>query len=138
MEKINQYQKNNVLNFIEGNISTINPALDEINKSIVINAELNTKNNWPKPGENLKVEITVISSSPEITIPLSSVAYDGDQSVVFVKASETKFEQRPIIIKKIYAQSAIVSAGLYEDEEIAVNQIFSLKALIRFEDYAEE
>ncbi|MCB0747285.1 MAG: efflux RND transporter periplasmic adaptor subunit [Ignavibacteriae bacterium] len=137
-DKIKAAQKNNVLNFIEGNISTINPALDEINKSIVINAELNTKNNWPKPGENLKVEITVISSSPEITIPLSSVAYDGDQSVVFVKASETKFEQRPIIIKKIYAQSAIVSAGLYEDEEIAVNQIFSLKALIRFEDYAEE
>ncbi len=136
--KIKAYQKNNVLNYVEGNISTINPALDETNKSIVVNAVLNTKNNWPKPGENLKVAITIISPEPVISIPLSAIAYDADKSVVFVKATKNKFEQRPVIIKKIYEQSAIISAGLYEDEEIAINQIFSLKALLRFEDYAEE
>lgn len=136
--KIKVSQKNNVLNFVEGNISTINPALDETNKSIVINSILDTKNNWPKPGENLKVDINIVSPEPIISIPLSAIAYDGDESVVFVKATETRFEQRPVILKRIYESSAIVSAGLYEDEEIAVNQIFSLKALLRFEDYADE
>ena len=136
--KIKVYQKNNMLIYVEGNISTINPALDETNKSLVINAVLNTKDNWPKPGENLKVVITIISPEPVISIPLSAIAYDGDNSVVFVKATENKFEQRPVIIKKIYEQSAIISAGLYEEEDIAVNQIFSLKALLRFEDYSEE
>ncbi|MFZ1289625.1 MAG: efflux RND transporter periplasmic adaptor subunit [Melioribacteraceae bacterium] len=136
--KIKVSQKNNVLIFVDGNISTINPALDETNKSIVINSILVTKNNWPKPGENLKVEISVVSSEPIILIPLSAIAYDGDQSFVFVKASENKYEQRPLIIKKIYEDTAVISAGLYENEEIAVNQIFSLKALLRFEDYADE
>lgn len=136
--KVKVYQKNNVLNFVEGNISTINPALDEANKSIVVNAVLNTKNNWPKPGENLKVAITIVSPEPVISIPLNAIAYDADNSVVFVKVDKNRFEQRPVIIKKIYEQSAIISAGLYEEEEIAVNQIFSLKALLRYKDYAEE
>ena len=46
--KIKVTQKNIETKFVEGSISTINPALDETNKSIVINAVINTKNNWPK------------------------------------------------------------------------------------------
>lgn len=136
--KIKVIQKNNPSKFVEGLISTINPALDETNKSIVINSVINTKNNWPKPGENLRVEITAESLDPIISIPLSAVAYDGDESVVFVKVSNNKFEQRAIKISKIYEKWAVVLTGLKENEEIAVNQIFSLKALLRFEDYAEE
>lgn len=136
--KIKVTQKNNPSKFVEGLISTINPALDETNKSIVINSVINTKNNWPKPGENLRVEITAESLDPIISIPLSAVAYDGDESVVFVKVSNNKFEQRAVKISKIYEKWAVVPTGLKENEEIAVNQIFSLKALLRFEDYAEE
>ena len=55
-----------------------------------------------------------------------------------MRISEKKFEQRSVVIDKIYDQSAIISKGLTEGEEIAVNQIFSLKALLRYEDYAEE
>ncbi len=131
------HQKNNTSKFVEGSIATINPALDEVNKSIVVNAILETKDQWPKPGENLKAEITVASPQPEISIPLSAIAYDGDNSIVFVKISDSKFEQRTISISKIYNQTAIVSSGLSENEEIAIDQIFSLKALVRFEDYAE-
>lgn len=131
------HQKNNISKFVEGEVATINPALDEVNKSIVVNAILDTKNQWPKPGENLKAEITVASPQPEISIPLSAIAYDGDNSIVFVKISDSKYEQRTVSINKIYNQTAIVSSGLSINEEIAIDQIFSLKALVRFEDYAE-
>lgn len=36
-------------------VNSVNPGLDESNRSVIVNIVLNTKNNWPKPGENLEL-----------------------------------------------------------------------------------
>ena len=43
---------------IQGQISSVNPGLDETNRSVVVNIVVNTKNGWPKPGENVRLLIT--------------------------------------------------------------------------------
>ncbi len=136
-DKIKAFQKNNLGNIINAEITTINPALDEANKSIVVNIVASTEKRWPKPGENLRLEIETQYPNKIITIPTSAIAYEKENAVVYVKKSEDSFEQRLINILKINGDRAIINSGLTEGEEVAVNQIFSLKALARFEQYAD-
>ncbi|MCF8261961.1 MAG: efflux RND transporter periplasmic adaptor subunit [Melioribacteraceae bacterium] len=123
---------------INGEIASINPALDENNKSIVVNVILSTKDGWPKPGSNVRMEIESETVREIVTLPMSAVAYENENPIVFVKISESEFEKRVIEIESINNESVVVKDGLKENELIAINQIFSLKALYRFEEFAEE
>ena len=75
--------------------------------------------------------------SPVITVPATAIAYEKENAVVYVKIDNTTYQQRLVNILKINGDRAIIESGLNEGEEIAVNQIFSLKALARFEQYAD-
>jgi cobalt-zinc-cadmium efflux system membrane fusion protein len=129
--------KDNRESSIEGRIETINPGLDENNKSIVVNIIINTKDNWPRPGENVKLDIISDASLNAIIIPLSAVVYEENSAVVFVKHSQNKYEKRFISINEINSNNAIVASGLDIDDEIATSELFTLKALSRFDEFSE-
>jgi cobalt-zinc-cadmium efflux system membrane fusion protein len=122
---------------IEATVTTVNPTLDEINKSISINVISPTKNNWPIPGQNVRLNISVKTPIPVFTIPLSSIEYEGDLPAVFIQHSATEFEKRFIKINRIAGDKVIVSEGLQIGEKVAVTQVFSLKALGKYEEFAE-
>lgn len=136
-DKVKAFQKSNSDRIINAEITTINPALDEANKSIVVNIIAETDDRWPKPGENLRLIIDTKYPSPVITVPATAIAYEKENAVVYVKIDNTTYQQRLVNILKINGDRAIIESGLNEGEEIAVNQIFSLKALARFEQYAD-
>ncbi len=119
-------------------VGSINPGLDEDNRSVVVNIEVKPQNNWPKPGENVRVEISTNSMGEVFAVPLKAVTYDGNQAVVFVKKSENTFEKRTIDISETLDEFAIAKSGIYENDELAVSQVFSLKALSRYELISEE
>ncbi|RKD92337.1 efflux RND transporter periplasmic adaptor subunit [Mangrovibacterium diazotrophicum] len=119
-------------------ISSVNPGLDEDNRSVVVNVEVAPENEWPKPGENVRLAISAISSGEVFAVPLKAVTYDGNQAVVFVKKDDGVFEKRFVDVAEIRDQFAIVKSGMQENEEVAVSQIFSLKALSRYELISEE
>ena len=119
-------------------VSSINPGLDEDNRSVVVNIEVKPQSNWPKPGENVRVEISTNSMGEVFAVPLKAVTYDGNQAVVFVKKSENTFEKRTIDISETLDEFAIAKSGIYENDELAVSQVFSLKALSRYELISEE
>ncbi len=123
---------------LEARIHTINPALDEASRSVTVNILAKTKDRWPLPGHNVQLQIRVRSPEPVLMTPLSAVEYEGEQAVVFVRKDSLTFEKRVITIGRITGDQVIVAAGLDEGEEVAVSQVFSLKALGRFEQYAEE
>ncbi len=136
-DKVLVYKKDRANQAIESVISSINPTLDKENKSIVVNIIAKTKNGWPKPGENVKLDIIFRNVLPTISIPTSAVVYEGDNAIVFVRKSKNKFAIRNIKISKFYGDKLIVSDGLNENDEIAITQLFSLKALSRYEQFAE-
>lgn len=119
-------------------INSVNPGLDESNRSVIVNIVLNTKNNWPKPGENLNLSILTSSQKEVLTVPMEALTYEGNDPIVFVQKSESVFEKRKLDVQEFRDKYAVVRSGLDKNERIAVNQIFSLKALSRFDKIAEE
>lgn len=119
-------------------ITTIQPGLDQENRSIVVNSNLKTENQWPVIGQSIRVQYKAITPDETLSVPMSAVQYEGQNATVFVKINDLQFEIRTITIDRITQDSAIVSSGLSEGEEVAVSQVFSLKALGKFEEFAEE
>lgn len=123
---------------VTATISSVNPGVDENSRSVVVNILVPTSADWPRPGENVRLEI--ISSSPKeiIAIPVEALSYDGNQPVVFVQKEPGVFEKRPIRVAEIGARNVFVEKGLQDGEQVAISKVFSLKALSRYEMIAEE
>ena len=122
---------------LQANVATINPALDEANKSVTVNILAATVDGWPLPGQNVRLEVMVTPPQPVLTLPLSAVQYEGDRAMVFVRTDPRTFEKRAITLSRVNADAVMVSSGLEAGEEVAITQVFSLKALGRYEQYAE-
>lgn len=131
-------QANDSTRKVISKVTSINPALDESNKSVVVNILSKTQKNFPKPRTNLQIEITTTTKDRVIAIPASAISYDEKIPVVFVKHTTNKYEKRRIRIFKNLGSVVLINDGLKENEEIAITQIFSLKALSRFEQFSEE
>lgn len=123
---------------IKATITSINPGLDENSRSVIANIIVPTKNGWPKPGENVRIDIATSSQKEIIAIPVKALTYDGNDPVVFVKREKGVYEKRFIKVSEIRPQSVFVESGLNKGEEVAVSNVFSLKALSRFDNIAEE
>ena len=123
---------------MKAEVSSINPGLDENNRSVIVNVLLATNQNWPKPGENLHLSILTSAPVEVITIPMEALTYEGNDPIVFVQHSETEFEKRKVEVPEFRDKYAVVKKGLEKNEKIAVTQVFSLKALSRFDKIAEE
>jgi cobalt-zinc-cadmium efflux system membrane fusion protein len=121
---------------ISGKIKSINPALDETNRSIVANAVVESKGGFPLPGQNIRVVIKASTNGDAIFIPKNAIVYDGDKAVVFVKSGDN-FTRREIVPGKETDSGVIVSEGIQPGEKVAISELFTLKALIRFEEFAE-
>lgn len=123
---------------LRAEVATINPALDEASKSVTVNIVAATQAGWPLPGQSVRLEVRVTPPQPVLTLPLSAVQYEGDRATVFVRTNPRTFEKRAITISRVNDDAVIVASGLAEEEEVVVTQVFSLKALGRYEQYAEE
>jgi cobalt-zinc-cadmium efflux system membrane fusion protein len=115
----------------------VNPSLDMNNRSVIANILVESKDNWPLPGENVRLEIESSSPVDVITVPMDAITYDNNDAVVFVKLSEDKYEKRILEVTNGQGDYAIVRSGLKESEEVAISQVFSLKALARYEQFAD-
>lgn len=123
---------------LKGIISSMNPGLDENSRSVVSNILVETVNGWPKPGENVRLDVVISSQKQIIAIPIESLTYDGNQPVVFVQRETGVFEKRSIDVAEIRDKFVFLNSGLTNGEVIAVTKVFSLKALSRFDIIAGE
>jgi cobalt-zinc-cadmium efflux system membrane fusion protein len=125
-------------NQIKSLVTSINPGLDESNRSVIVNVLLPSVDGWPKPGENLRLSIKTSSLKEVITIPIEALTYEGNDPIVFIKVNESTYEKRKIQVLEFRDKYVVVSEGLEKNEQLVVSQIFSLKALSRFDKIAEE
>lgn len=119
-------------------VTSVNPGLDENNRSVVINILLQTKDSWPKPGENLHLSIVSSSEIDVLSIPVEALTYEGNDPIVFVQINKSTYEKRKVDVLEFRDKFAVIRNGLHKDERLASSQIFSLKALSRFDKIAEE
>jgi membrane fusion protein, heavy metal efflux system len=123
---------------IESVINTIQPGLDHENRSVIVNSIVTTQNDWPVIGQSVHVQYEAYTPVPVLGIPISAVQFEGQSATVYVKRDDMTYESRPVILSRLFRDSALIESGLAEGEEVAITQIFSLKALGKFEEYSEE
>lgn len=122
---------------IEGTVTTVNPALDEENRSIVLNTILRTDDGWPIVGQSVRMNYAARPLESTFNIPLSAVQFEEQDAAVFVRQSPLRYVKRVVQIERMTNDRAVISSGLEPGEEVAITQVFSLKALERFEQYAD-
>lgn len=122
---------------VEGTVTTINPALDEENRSIVLNTILPTIDGWPVVGQSVRMKYDAQPLDSTFTIPLSAVQFEEQDAAVFVRQSPRQYVKRVVQVERMTNDRAVIGSGLQPGEEIAITQVFSLKALERFEQFAD-
>ncbi len=137
-DSVEIYQKSAAGLAITGTIYSINPSLEPQHKSILVFVKISPKDNWPLPGQNVRMTIFARTQRPVVALPLNAVEFEKESPFVFVKHSLFKYEKRPVRIQRIVGTKVIIASGLQEGEAVAINQIFTLKALSRFEEFAED
>ncbi len=137
-DSVSIFKREKQENLLNATVTSINPGLDENSRSVIANIIISTRDGWPKPGENLRLAISTSSQQEIIAIPVTTLTYDGNDPVVFVKKGNGIFEKRFIQVSEIRDQYVFVTGGLNKDEEVATSNVFSLKALSRFDIIAEE
>lgn len=122
---------------INAKVTTINPALDQNNRSVVLNSIVASTDNWPLVGQSVRLTYQAQPEENTINIPITAVQYEQSDAAVFVQISDLEYEKRTVSIARITDEHAILSSGLEPGEKVAVTQVFSLKALERFDQFAD-
>jgi len=122
---------------IESTVTSVNPALDEANKSLVLNSIIPTKDNWPIVGQSVRMKYAAQPSDSSLSIPLSAIQFEGQNAAVFVQRTPREYVKRIVEVDRMTNDRAVISSGLSPGEKIAVSQVFSLKALERFEQFSD-
>ena len=130
-------QVTNKERYIKTRIKSLRPTLDPVNRSINVYALAAPVENWPTPGENVRLEIEAWTSKEMIAVPSSSVVYYGQQSIVFVESGKNRYVPADVKIFKETPGLVILNSGLKDGDKVATSQVFSLKALLKFELFAE-
>lgn len=123
---------------ISGEIEAVQPALDRENRSLVVNARLETDGNWPVIGQRIRFIARVSPEEDRVLLPSEAIQYDGSTATVYVKQSESRFERRTVTVERTFEREVLLAEGVAAGEEVAVTQLFSLKALLQFDQFAEE
>jgi cobalt-zinc-cadmium efflux system membrane fusion protein len=130
-------QQQNNRKMIKSVINSVSPALDNENKSVIVNIYADTRDGYPRPGENVRLSIMSDSDKEVVSVPLSAITYFGDVPTVFVQHEPNKLEIRQVKICRTTDTIAVLCEGAESGEKIITNQIFSLKALTKYSEFAD-
>lgn len=114
-------------------VSYIDPFLNGSTRVAKVRVVLDNKSQDLKPEMFAigKLESKIAESTDQILIPKSSVLWTGKRAVVYVKVQDREspsFLYRQIVLGPVAGAFYVVSEGLKEGEEIAVNGVFKIDA----------
>ena len=98
-----------------GTVARISPALEESNRSLVVEAEIPNPLGALRPGAFVKAEIVSDAGGPALVVPASSVVvFAGIEKVVTVK--EKKALERPVVTGRRNADVVEIVSGLADGD----------------------
>jgi cobalt-zinc-cadmium efflux system membrane fusion protein len=110
-----------------GKIIFISPMLNNETRAARVIAAIDNPGLTWRPGTFVTAEIAIDEDAVDKSIPLAALQKFNGVNAVFVRTADG-FERRDVLIGKQDGDNAEVSAGLKEDEQIAVSNTFILKA----------
>ncbi len=130
-------QSDKTLSPIAATIASINPALDNNSKSLIANIYVKGNELWPLPGENVRLVIHSHIPQKWIAVPASAISWLGEDAIVYVWANNDILEIRKVEIMSSDDTHSFVISGVAYGEKVAVSEIFTLKSLVRYNEFAE-
>lgn len=114
-------------------VSYIDPFIDPSTRVAQVRVEVKNPELQLKPEmfTNGILESSIADNSDQLLIPKSSILWTGKRAVVYVKIPNREhhsFLYREIILGPEAGNFYVVSSGLHEGEEIAMNGVFKIDA----------
>lgn len=113
-------------NNITGRVLSSSAMVASGSQTVVLRAELDGQSGGVRPGEFLTVDLPVKTSAGGWDLPLTAVAYDGSDAVVFVRTKDG-FEARPVKVSASAGQMLRVQGALAKGDEVAISSVVALK-----------
>ena len=111
---------------VAARIVSLSPSVTAGSQTLALRAVIESKTHGLRPGEIVAVELPAAGSAGGWSVPLSAVAYDGQQAYVFVRSADG-FEARPVTVLASAGQRVRVQGTLVAGEQIAVSGVVALK-----------
>lgn len=103
-----------------GEVFFISPQLDEMNRTVLMKANIDNSDGRLKPGMFANLELVFRVIDEAIIIPEQAITYQGDQASVVVMNDEDKVEYRQISVGMRISGLAEIQQGLDAGERIVV------------------
>ncbi|HQR65969.1 MAG TPA: efflux RND transporter periplasmic adaptor subunit [Thermoanaerobaculia bacterium] len=98
-----------------GTVARISPALEESNRSLIVEAEIPNPNGALRPGAFVRAEIVSDAGGPALVVPSSSVVvFAGIEKVVTVR--EKKALERPVVTGRRTPEAIEIVSGLADGD----------------------
>jgi RND family efflux transporter MFP subunit len=102
-----------------GRIVRLSPAIEEANRSLIVEAEVDNSRGLLRPGSFARAEIQTESGGDSLVVPASSlVLFAGIEKVVTVK--EGKALERPVTTGRRAGEAVEILSGLEDGEPVVV------------------
>lgn len=118
---------------ISGKILSLSPTVTANNQFVVLRVEVANPSGALRPGELITVEIPVSSNGKTWDIPVSAIARNKNDSVVFVRTSDG-FEARSVQVQASAGQLVRVQGNIGEQDQVAIAGVIALKGAWLEED----
>jgi len=120
----------------EGRLTTINPALDPSTRSVGLQATLNNREQWLRPGMFVRVEVVLPGEESVLVIPLTSIlsAPYGDSVFVIEEAAASATTNAGLVVRQQFIRSGrakgdlvVVESGLKAGQRVVLSGLFKLR-----------
>jgi RND family efflux transporter MFP subunit len=102
-----------------GRIVRLSPAIEEANRSLIVEAEVDNSRGLLRPGSFARAEIVTESGGDAVVVPASSVVlFAGIEKVVTVK--DGKAQERPVTTGRRAGDAVEILSGLQHGETVVV------------------
>lgn len=116
----------------DGQITFIDPVLDNATRTVTVRATLRNQKDLFKPGMFVtgKIESGLTDIKTTLFVPSSAIMWTGERSLVYVKVNEDEpiFEMREVMLGARNGENIEVIQGLDSGEEIVTNGTFTVDA----------
>lgn len=111
---------------LRARVAGVSPSVVPGSQALTLRATIEGKPGGLRAGETLTVDLQGAKAAGRFDVPLSAVAYDGQQAHVFVRTPDG-FEARPVAVLATAGQRITVSGPLQPQDSIAVTGVVGLK-----------
>ena len=101
---------------------TISPQASPMSHTFTVRVDLPEGDHHVYPGMFTKVAF-VVGQEEQLLIPKQAVAYRGEVSAVYVKATDGRLRLQQVVLGRQVGDDIVVLAGLSEGAEVALDPV---------------